>query len=1320
MRMDQRDTICLSSVEEAGMALWRKTAILLSVLTLPVQHVSAEAGPSATDIVQTGAQGGQEAQPLPRPESLAIYAEIRQRLTQGFDEGAATANKGAFKAWVENSRNSGFTAVHLTRYDVRSLRAFKEELRSGTFLNWLMERSGMDRESLGRLLRKKIEKLNRETQRERESIDRAARELRRRLAESPYEESRRSIERSLQEIRIQQEAQMLAHQRFSRLSLEEIADEIDGWAIGRFFSNFNGRMAEVMTILTDSLRNRSDRPEFNVQGKPNILGELEHRINLIKQKARTAYGNDEQGGTNAGNKYAVAYAVSWFLSGLSNEEVEGLGNGGDGGADEVPGAIDQAIAIIENAGSTSGAGTEQPDNGVDSDNTGGDGTDASGGNLSQSDLNRAQQQILVAFASELNQVQAIPEIAGVTVPQRSKDEFFRHVNRKVHLLSRAESLMESGLQAIDDLVAQAQEMNHPKLGELTTLRTEFVGLQAQANTLKERRIQQLGQIREILRLNGAENVVPEEIDEPQEMRQLVLRLSRAEISESQRRELVTLVSEYTVTSIELMRTYVEMYAKLNDLVELEDEITDDSQNGPSEKLVAVLDWITRYNRNRTTLWNGVNSRYGSWYTRGDEVAHNYTEAARNLLKIVETSFEDQKHLFNASQEPDLDSASYTQCSSYIPGFNAESMKFPTSNLHAAVSPIDGEVDTDDERRLVCLAGYEYEMKGQNNTYELFKMKDGSPSSFGFRTIGVIQSMGESRSSVASASTAEHSLLEGLYENLAFMRDLNDYLVAWIKRNLEEQGVQVRDGAGETNVRGASANQISLRVADRILFDHNKSDIKAEGQAVLDRVARAFKFVIERDSTIQTLFEKIIVEGHASPPGTRRFNLDLSDKRADAVVEAMRGSGIPVPLNAQAFGESRPLDTNGDRIEYPENVDWNRNFPSNLDEAACRRVEFAFSLNMREIEEILREKGQRYHRLRDLIRAASPTAELPGDSAPQDPATNDPISDAADPTVVEDSEISGEAGGDGYETEPAAPATGTEAQQRLRAGGYQQLDQWIGYLHTAGWPNDDNENPVYYGPGIGSSSAKLRDDAARGILAAHDQLLATDPVRAREFWSVMGKYFETPRGSLGSEVQREQAGMEFVPRAVPYELSGPRNRPTRTNPIRADLVRARDIAAQAAGVTAPAVSTVRLDRPVQEIDAAAWQSTAVRKVDQWEAYLGQVGWDGQENAIWHNPHWIAVNRVALRENFAEEMIQIHNIVIIRSPEKAVEMWGIIGKYFQNSEGTAGNEVQRTSVNTAFTPREVMYDRSGTTRRPIWTNPVQADMRRVFELIRGVQL
>lgn len=1308
------------------MALWRKTAILLFVLTLPVQHVSAEAGPSATDIVQTGAQGGQEVQPLPRPESLAIYAEIRQRLTQDFDEGAAIANEDAFEAWVEDSRNSGFTATYLTRYDVRSLRAFKEELQSGAFLNWLMERSGMDRESLGRLLRRKIEKLNRETQRERERLERAARPLRQELERSPYESARRDLERSLEEIRIQQEAQMLAHQRFSRLSLEEIADEIDGSAIGRFFSDFDGKMAEVMTILTDSLKQRARHSEYNVSPKPNILADLEHRINLIKEKARAAHGDDERDGRNAGNKYAVAYAVSWFLSGLSNEEVEGLGSGGDGGADEVPGAIDQAIAIIENAGSTPGTDTEQPDDGVDSDNTGGDGTDTSGGNLSQSDLNRAQQQILVAFASELNQVQAIPEIAGVTAPQRSKDEFFRHVNRKAHLLSQAESIMGTSLQAIDDLVAQAQEMNHPKLGELTTLRTEFAGLQTQANTLKERRTQQLGQIREILRLNGVENVVPEEIDEPQEMRQLVLRLSRAEISESQRRELVTLVSEYTVTSVELMRTYVEMYGKLNDLVELEDEITDDAENGPSEKLVAVLDWITRYNRNRTTLWNGVNSRYGSWYTRGDEVAHNYTEAARNLLKIVETSFEDQKHLFNASQEPDLDSASFTQCSSYIPGFNAESMKFPTSNLHSAVSPIDGEVDTDDERRLVCLAGYEYEMKGQNNTYELFKMKDGSPSSFGFRTIGVIQSMGEPRSTVASASTAEHSLLEGLYENLAFMRDLNDYLVAWIKRNLEEQGVQVRDGAGETNVRGASANQISLRVADRILFDHSKSDIKAEGQAVLDRVARAFKFVIERDSTIQTLFEKIIVEGHASPPGTRRFNLDLSDKRADAVVEAMRGSGIPVPLNAQAFGESRPLDTNGDRIEYPENVDWNRNFPSNLDEAACRRVEFAFSLNMREIEEILREKGQRYHRLRELIRAASPAAELPGDSAPQEPATSDPISvpgdsDTTGPAVVEGPEISGETGEDGEETDPAAPATGgTEAQQRLRAGGYQQLDQWIGYLQTAGWPNDESENPVYYGPGIGASSAKLRDEAAQGILAAHDQLLATDPAKAREFWSVMGKYFETPRGSLGSEVPRDQAGMEFVPRAVPYELSGPRNRPTRTNPIRADLVRARDIAAQAAGVTAPAVSTVRLDRPAQEIDAAAWQNTVIRKVDQWEAYLGQVGWTGQENAIWHNPHWVAINRVALREDFATELIQIHNIVIIRKPEKAAEMWGIIGKYFQNAEGTAGNEVQRTSVNTAFTPRELMYDRSGTTRRPVWANPVQADMRRVFELIRGVQL
>jgi outer membrane protein OmpA-like peptidoglycan-associated protein len=57
---------------------------------------------------------------------------------------------------------------------------------------------------------------------------------------------------------------------------------------------------------------------------------------------------------------------------------------------------------------------------------------------------------------------------------------------------------------------------------------------------------------------------------------------------------------------------------------------------------------------------------------------------------------------------------------------------------------------------------------------------------------------------------------------------------------------------------------------------------------------------------------VLIEGHTSSEGTDAYNLDLSARRARAVVAALEQLGMPAGrLSAAGLGETRPIADNGD-------------------------------------------------------------------------------------------------------------------------------------------------------------------------------------------------------------------------------------------------------------------------------------------------------------------------------------------------------------------------------------------------------------------------
>jgi len=92
----------------------------------------------------------------------------------------------------------------------------------------------------------------------------------------------------------------------------------------------------------------------------------------------------------------------------------------------------------------------------------------------------------------------------------------------------------------------------------------------------------------------------------------------------------------------------------------------------------------------------------------------------------------------------------------------------------------------------------------------------------------------------------------------------------------------------------------ITLADAVLFDFDKSDLRPEGGASMDAVARALAPVGAAS---------IAVAGHTDAIGTDTHNQALSETRARTVADALRTRGVKGTLSAKGFGESRPVAPN---------------------------------------------------------------------------------------------------------------------------------------------------------------------------------------------------------------------------------------------------------------------------------------------------------------------------------------------------------------------------------------------------------------------------
>jgi outer membrane protein OmpA-like peptidoglycan-associated protein len=82
----------------------------------------------------------------------------------------------------------------------------------------------------------------------------------------------------------------------------------------------------------------------------------------------------------------------------------------------------------------------------------------------------------------------------------------------------------------------------------------------------------------------------------------------------------------------------------------------------------------------------------------------------------------------------------------------------------------------------------------------------------------------------------------------------------------------------------------------ILFDFDKSNLRANEQSEIDRIASHLQ---------QNPSFTVGIDGHADPRGTDRYNQALSERRVNAIKAELMKAGVPTEkIQTGAFGEQR--------------------------------------------------------------------------------------------------------------------------------------------------------------------------------------------------------------------------------------------------------------------------------------------------------------------------------------------------------------------------------------------------------------------------------
>lgn len=133
------------------------------------------------------------------------------------------------------------------------------------------------------------------------------------------------------------------------------------------------------------------------------------------------------------------------------------------------------------------------------------------------------------------------------------------------------------------------------------------------------------------------------------------------------------------------------------------------------------------------------------------------------------------------------------------------------------------------------------------------------------------------------------------------------------------GTQTTSSTTSTQAPAAPAtNQITpgsvkdflVNVGDRIFFDFDRSDIRGDQVATLEKQAAWLK---------QFPGVTVVIEGHADERGTREYNLALGERRANSHKDYLISLGVnPNRIETISYGKERPAVLGSNDAAWSQN------------------------------------------------------------------------------------------------------------------------------------------------------------------------------------------------------------------------------------------------------------------------------------------------------------------------------------------------------------------------------------------------------------------
>ena len=118
------------------------------------------------------------------------------------------------------------------------------------------------------------------------------------------------------------------------------------------------------------------------------------------------------------------------------------------------------------------------------------------------------------------------------------------------------------------------------------------------------------------------------------------------------------------------------------------------------------------------------------------------------------------------------------------------------------------------------------------------------------------------------------------------------------------------GAGAGTIRPGSQEDLVANVGDRVFFDFDSSNVRADQRPVLQRQAEW----MGRYPDV-----RVQVEGHTDERGTREYNLALGQRRANSARDVLVAGGVNgARVSTISYGKDRPAALGSDEGSWAQN------------------------------------------------------------------------------------------------------------------------------------------------------------------------------------------------------------------------------------------------------------------------------------------------------------------------------------------------------------------------------------------------------------------